>query len=158
MASPQIASYVSHNLPSRRQNERVSRAPHDGDDVVPQLFAQRRRHISPPLFGSFPRCLPPLRNARNWLPKMAHSRDTTHSMPELMTRIAVTLGVLAVYRLGTHLPCTVRGNAYTVGPHKLRSPSRQRLRVSSATMPPQWRNSFHPSLWSRTRVLLTISR
>ena len=25
-------------------------------------------------------------------------------MPELMTRIAVTLGVLAVYRLGTHLP------------------------------------------------------
>ena len=35
---------------------------------------------------------------------MAHSRDTTHSMPELMTRIAVTLGVLAVYRLGTHLP------------------------------------------------------
>src|SRR5262245_55787497 len=35
---------------------------------------------------------------------MAHSRDTSHSMPELMTRIAVTLGVLAVYRLGTHLP------------------------------------------------------
>src|SRR5215470_9392262 len=35
---------------------------------------------------------------------MAHSRDPTRSMPELMTRIAVTLGVLAVYRLGTHLP------------------------------------------------------
>ena len=35
---------------------------------------------------------------------MAHSQDTSPSMPELMTRIAVTLGVLAVYRLGTHLP------------------------------------------------------
>src|SRR5262245_39508493 len=35
---------------------------------------------------------------------MAHSRDTSHSMPELMTRVAVTLGVLAVDHLGTHLP------------------------------------------------------
>src|SRR5262249_51824667 len=26
------------------------------------------------------------------------------SMPELMTRLAVTLGVLAIYRLGTHPP------------------------------------------------------
>ena len=25
-------------------------------------------------------------------------------MPELMTRLAVTLGALAIYRLGTHLP------------------------------------------------------
>ena len=42
---------------------------------------------------------------------MAHSQDSSHSMPEQMTRIAVTLGVLAVYRLGIHLPCMVRGNA-----------------------------------------------
>jgi preprotein translocase subunit SecY len=35
---------------------------------------------------------------------MAHSQDAFPSMPELMTRLAVTLGVLAVYRLGTHLP------------------------------------------------------
>src|SRR5262249_15757171 len=35
---------------------------------------------------------------------MAHPQDTFHSMPELMTRIAVTLRLLAVYRLGTHLP------------------------------------------------------
>ena len=35
---------------------------------------------------------------------MAHSPDASHSMLELMTRIAVTLGVLAVYRLGTHVP------------------------------------------------------
>src|SRR5262249_39092511 len=35
---------------------------------------------------------------------MAHSQDTSPSMPELMTRLVVTLGVLAIYRLGTHLP------------------------------------------------------
>ena len=35
---------------------------------------------------------------------MAHSQDTSPSMPELMTRLAVTLGALAIYRLGTHLP------------------------------------------------------
>ena len=41
---------------------------------------------------------------------MAYSQDSSHSMPELMTRIAVTLGY-PIYRLGTHLACTVRGNA-----------------------------------------------
>lgn len=35
---------------------------------------------------------------------MAPSQDTSPCMPELMTRLVVTLGVLAIYRLGTHLP------------------------------------------------------
>lgn len=35
---------------------------------------------------------------------MALTQRTPHSMPEFITRLAVTLGALAIYRLGTHLP------------------------------------------------------
>jgi preprotein translocase subunit SecY len=35
---------------------------------------------------------------------MALSQGMPLSMPQFMTRLAVTLGVLAIYRLGTHLP------------------------------------------------------
>jgi preprotein translocase subunit SecY len=35
---------------------------------------------------------------------MALTQRTPLSMPQFMTRLAVTLGVLAIYRLGTHLP------------------------------------------------------
>ena len=35
---------------------------------------------------------------------MALTQRTPFFMPELMTRFAVTLGILAIYRLGTHLP------------------------------------------------------
>ena len=35
---------------------------------------------------------------------MALTQRTALSMPQFMTRLAVTLGVLAIYRLGTHLP------------------------------------------------------
>lgn len=35
---------------------------------------------------------------------MALTQRTLLSMPEFMTRLAVTLGALVVYRLGTHLP------------------------------------------------------
>jgi preprotein translocase subunit SecY len=35
---------------------------------------------------------------------MALTQRTPSSMPEFMTRLAVTLGALAIYRLGTHLP------------------------------------------------------
>lgn len=42
---------------------------------------------------------------------MAPTQRTSPSIPEFMTRLAVTLGALAIYRLGTHLPLAGIGQA-----------------------------------------------
>src|SRR5262245_44584930 len=47
---------------------------------------------------------PPNARARMRLHQMALTQRTPLSMPLFMTRLAVTLGVLAIYRLGAHLP------------------------------------------------------
>jgi hypothetical protein len=46
----------------------------------------------------------PNARARMRLHQMALTHRTPPSMPHFMTRFAVTLGTLAIYRLGTHLP------------------------------------------------------
>src|SRR5262245_31786083 len=47
---------------------------------------------------------PPIARARMRLHQMALAQRTPISMPLFMTRLAVTLGVLAIYRLGAYLP------------------------------------------------------